>query len=870
MKCKSVPLCLCVFGSVVFWASGQSSEAYIPQVGNGTFAGGSMRTTFLLVNSSGGASSVTLKLTDDKGQPFAVMIPGLGKQDQFGPLQIMPGEIRILQTDGTGSLSGGAARVVSSDSIGVSAIFTLYDNAKKLVTEAGVGASELQTDFTIPVDTTFLFNTGLAVFNPGTAGATVTFTLRNTNGDAVDTPKTETIGAGQHRARFVGGPDSLFPSFVDFRGTLAISSTQPLSAVALRQNRLRLSNTTLPVVSKQDNRTQFNLPQVANGLDASSGTKMRTTFIVFNNSATAGDVSFSLKKPDGTPFPVTIPGGQANDVASFIRNLAPGASAFLETDGSGPLSVGSAEISSTVPIGVSAIFTLSDPSGAFLTEAGVGDSPLSSLLTLPAEIGGDLDTGVAFFNPAATPVTIRVRLVDVTGLELARTAPLVLSPGGQKAAFVSELFPGRTEFKGTLGIECSGGVAAVTLRQNATPLSYTTLPVTQGFSPQTVPPASKLALLDNGRTNVDVSSKTGLDVTLTEGYKVTGTLRSQGTPTPVITADSLALKRDSGEIFPGTLINGNQGTNSYSATVPAGTYNLSLCRREASSDGATLKTVFVDPNSITVQSSTPRNILVPFVTRRQISGTVTGLARLPANQGVALALRSDDGIAGYYKVLSADGSYAAQLPNGNYTASLSVSFADAMTNLHLLDIGSVPLSGTPALTDFDVPPTAQLSGVIDSPSSPLADAVVIASDTLAAGAATQPVPCNLVPADSQVTVDMADGSYQTTLTAGRSYRVTAVIPVLGGELHLPPQGVDPLQADTVLNLGVPALPGSAILTGRVTDGAGHGLLGVRVTALPVAGSQFDFRAETLTDSAGNYALAVVKGVYDIYFRLTRP
>jgi len=871
MRCTRILLCFTVIGFVVISARAQSSEAYIPQVGNGTFAGGSVRTTFLLVNSSANVVTVNLRFTDDDGQPFTVAIPSLGTDDQFGPLQLMPGENRILQTDGSGSLKAGAARVLSSDVIGISAIFTLYDSLNKLVTEAGVGASELQTSFTIPVETTSGFNTGLALFNPGSADASVTFTLLNLEGGPVDT-RTETIRAGRHRAQYLADAAGLFPQHFNFLGTLAISSTQPLSTVALRQNRTRLSNTTLPVVSNQDGRTQFNLPQVANGFDPSSGTRMKTTFIVFNNSPSGGDVSFSLKKPDGTPFPVTIPGGQANGAANFIRHLAPGASAFLETDGSGPLSVGSAQVSSTVPIGISAIFKLFDPSGASLTEAGVGDSQLSSLFTLPVEIAGDMDTGVAFFNPSAAPVTIRVRLVDVTGLELARTAPLVLNAGGQKAVFASELFPGRPEFRGTLGVEASAGVAAVTLRQNAVPLSYTTLPVSQGFSPRAIPPAPKLALLDDARTNVNLSSKTTLDLTLNDGYKVTGRVRLVSIVPLPLTAEAVAAKNDAGEIFPGTLTNGDLGTtDSYAVVVPAGTYSLSLCRIERPEDAATLKTVFVDPNPIKVQATTARNISVPLVIRRQMSGTVTGLDRLPANQGVTLALRADDGSAGYYKLLSAEGTYAAQLPAGNYTASLVLGFGDATTTTNLFNLGSVPLSGSPILADFDVPPTAQLSGAIrPATPGPIPDAFVIASDTSAPGAGAAVFPCNVPAPDSRTSVSMSDGLYHMVLTGGRSYLVAAVIPVLSGELRVPSQITGSLQPDSVLDFDIPSLPGGAVLSGRVADSAGHGLLGVRVSVVPTAGSPLDFRAESLTDSSGNYALTVLKGHYDVFFTPPKP
>jgi len=66
-------------------------------------------------------------------------------------------------------------------------------------------------------------------------------------------------------------------------------------------------------------------------------------------------------------------------------------------------------------------------------------------------------------------------------------AQLTLPARHQNAIFISELFPGITDFRGSLAVS-GGSVAALVLRQNTSPLTYTTLPVKEGISHGAVKP----------------------------------------------------------------------------------------------------------------------------------------------------------------------------------------------------------------------------------------------------------------------------------------------------------------------------------------------------------------------------------------------
>ena len=281
------------------------------------------------------------------------------------------------------------------------------------------------------------------------------------------------LGTKGHLAIFVAG--ELFPELSDFQGTVFVSSSAPVAALTLRQNASPLSFTTLPVISRAATRLNFNLPHVANG--EFSGRSIRTSFIVFNISSATASINLSLSRDDGAPFSVTIP-GMGTD-SSFNLDLNPGAAAFFGTDGAGEVAAGAAVLDSDQPLGVAAIFTIVGEQGQFLTEAGVGDSVPLQEFVIPVDSTGQFDTGIALFNGRTVPVAVTFRLLNSNGNE-DNSASLSLGENSHMAQFVSGLFPTASDFRGSLSVSASNPLAALTLRQNAQPLSFTTLPVAEG------------------------------------------------------------------------------------------------------------------------------------------------------------------------------------------------------------------------------------------------------------------------------------------------------------------------------------------------------------------------------------------------------
>jgi hypothetical protein len=861
MKCRIFVAALFVS---LFAANGAyaQNKYYLSHVANGNYGPGSFRMTFILFNNGDTDTTALLELTNDNGLPLIMTITGLGAGSQF-TIQLPAGASQILQTDGLGSLVSGAAVVTSAANIGVSAIFTIYDNNGNYVTESGVGSSAPLASSVLPVDTTGSFNTGLALFNFSGVDATITLILRDTNGQQVATAPM-TLRSHGHTASFIAGVGQLFPSFTNFQGTLLIQSSVPIAAMVLRQNLTPLSYTSLPVVSTSSTKQTLNLAHVATGSYA--GGSFKTSFLIFNISASPANVVLALTQDNGTPFSVTLQGRGTASSFTF-NNLAPGGSLFLQTDGSGVLSGGAATITSNVPVGASGVFTVFNTQGAFQTESGVGDSPVLTSLTLPVDVTGNFDTGVAFYGPSGATLTFR--LLSANGTLVGSSATRNLAVKGHLAEFVSQIFPGTSNFRGSVAITATSGVAALTLRQNSSPLSYTTLPVGSGTASGKTPAAALLSKTDTGIT---ATSNVTLNETLPAGFKLTGTISGPGQGMMIIASASQS------SVFAGTV---DPQTGKYLVVLAAGVYNLTVgFKPNGVPTTETLLLSYAVPNTVQVSADTTRDITLPAVTLFTVSGTVTGLGTLPSASNAQIVFTSNDNTIEGELSLAADGSYQGPLPSGSYVASLrvpSISFSLFQNeSLEIYNLGSASISGNVVLPAFAVPPTARLSGTISGAglTLPIFGANVTASDT-SAPLITQ-ITLAGPPAASSAGADLMTGQYQMILARNRMYDVNVSVPLMQGAttmigiLDFPVSAnIVSLNQDTVVNFSLPALPGQVTISGRVTDGGGQPVSGVGVAAFSqsiTGATNLGFTAGTQTDANGNYSIVVLSGTnYQVIF-----
>ena len=110
---------------------------------------------------------------------------------------------------------------------------------------------------------------------------------------------------------------------------------------------------------------------------------------------------------------------------------------------------------------------------------GVGSSPPSTDFVIPVDITEGFYPGLALFGSGGSNASLTLILRDASGTETARTSKS-LDNNAHLAIFVGgpgQLFPTVTNFRGTLEVQSATRVSALTLRMNAAPLPYTSLPV---------------------------------------------------------------------------------------------------------------------------------------------------------------------------------------------------------------------------------------------------------------------------------------------------------------------------------------------------------------------------------------------------------
>jgi hypothetical protein len=492
MKIKTVVLAFVLIfaGSTAFSAS----TYYIPHMAVGSFGGGTFSTTFVFFNNQSTATNVELSLTGDDGAPLSVTIPGMGTDSSFS-FALEGGATKIIQTDSSGDLKAGAATVMSDGPIGVSGIYSEYDNDDEFITEVGVENSRLLNNFVIPVQISgTTVNTGLALFNPGTSDAEITATLINEDGTSAGNVGL-ILPAGRHMAAYLTSQNMFGDEITSLNGMLSVESDVPISAVTLRQTTSSAIDyyTSCPVVSTSSTKSVFYVPHVADG------PLYKTTFMLFSFSEGTANVTLKLTGDDGTPFPVTFTGvTETTNSDTYTFTLQNGQSKFLKTDGSGSGTAAAVILSQdtagndaypggpTVPIGVAAFYTQYDSEENFETEVGVLDSPALPSFTLPIdsqvpEGSIEFDTAFALFNPGEAPVTVTPMFYDADGVGTAAENAITLEANGHFATYFSQLFPGLGSVQGSLVIAPENAVlSALTLRNNWAPVGWTSLPATSG------------------------------------------------------------------------------------------------------------------------------------------------------------------------------------------------------------------------------------------------------------------------------------------------------------------------------------------------------------------------------------------------------
>ena len=225
----------------------------LPQIADGTSAGGGWRTTFIFANQPQGtnspvttppnsAATATVSFYDDAGAPMAVSIGG---QPQTQVTISVPAlGVAQFQTDGAGALHTGWAKVQADQSLSGIALFGFYDGSGNFVGEVGDASAVPLRSMSLFVQSGSNTATGIALANPNSTAASVTLTLKGANADIISITNIAVPPMG-HVAKYAAEIFGIVPPG-EFQGKMDVVSTLPIVAITLRQRGSVF--TSLPVI----------------------------------------------------------------------------------------------------------------------------------------------------------------------------------------------------------------------------------------------------------------------------------------------------------------------------------------------------------------------------------------------------------------------------------------------------------------------------------------------------------------------------------------------------------------------------------------------------------------------------------------------
>ena len=363
-----------------------------------------------------------------------------------------------------------------------------------LVSEAGVPASPLIQAGRIYAEVAGAVNTGLAIANPNSFPATITFNFTDSAGTDFGSG-TITIAAGGQIAKFLN--QDPFNSGDIVNGTFTFNSDVPISVVALRgfiNERGDLLITTLPVAPLGTTSTATGLfPHFA------AGGGWITQLILVNptDGILTGRVEFFSQGSDmvpGAPATVTIDGVAASSFAYSIpgrssRRFVPSGASMVTTSGSVRIVP---DPGNSAPSGLG-VFSFK-PNMFTVAEAGVPLLEPATSVRMYAESTTSIQTGVAVANPSSSPATVTFELSTLPGTSTGLTGTATIPGNGQIATFldqISGLENLTTPFQGVLRISTTStaGLSIVGLRSHVNQrddfLITTTSPVDENATAST-------------------------------------------------------------------------------------------------------------------------------------------------------------------------------------------------------------------------------------------------------------------------------------------------------------------------------------------------------------------------------------------------
>ena len=375
-------------------------------------------------------------------------VSGASSSLRVNQLQVTPGV-------GSGSPAG-LAIVRATGSRGVM-------STAGLPLSGGIRAGSLYADLSAATETSEAVRTGIALANPSTQDAQISFFFTDANGVEIKSG-IYTLLANHQISGFLD--ESPFNGPAAFSGTFTFASSAPISAIGTRSLTRRNGEfllQSLPIAQGDATGSSSFLPAFVDGGGWS------TAVILTNNSSAlqVGKVQFWGHGAEGVPasaVEMTVNGVTAS---SFNYSLPPRSVVRLVTAGASPeMNTGSIRVTTTgaltsggVPDAV-ALITTRNESGT-VSQATVAAQPTGSAFRMYVEAGADpnwVSSSVAIVNSSDTPNTLNLTLTKLDGTPVTSTS-ITLPPNGQIAKFIVDMFPGlESGFKGLLRVSSSAPI----------------------------------------------------------------------------------------------------------------------------------------------------------------------------------------------------------------------------------------------------------------------------------------------------------------------------------------------------------------------------------------------------------------------------
>jgi hypothetical protein len=172
-------------------------------------------------------TALNLQFYDENGAPIPNTFVLGGGQTKLFYSPILGGNLSPF--------NNGFATVSSNLPVAAGLVFLEANSSGTVISQAGVpGTTPLMKQATVAVRNNSVSgseDTGVAIANPGTAAATVTFQLLDKSGALIVPAINKNLGASNQIALFIS---ELFPNApTTFTGTMRITSDQPVAVVSL-------------------------------------------------------------------------------------------------------------------------------------------------------------------------------------------------------------------------------------------------------------------------------------------------------------------------------------------------------------------------------------------------------------------------------------------------------------------------------------------------------------------------------------------------------------------------------------------------------------------------------------------------------------